>query len=50
MQRSDIAEGTSNYPSKPTNANIRTIPLTELFDTQVGLSDHTMGIGAAVGL
>jgi pseudaminic acid synthase len=40
---------TSNYPSSPENTNMRTIPhLCELFNTEVGLSDHTMGIGAAV--
>lgn len=37
---------TSNYPSTPENSNIRTIPhLKQLFDCEVGLSDHTMGIG-----
>lgn len=37
---------TSNYPATPTNSNIRTIPhLRELFQCEVGLSDHTMGIG-----
>ncbi len=40
---------TSNYPSSPENTNLRTIPhLHQLFGTEVGLSDHTMGIGAAV--
>ena len=40
---------TSTYPAKPTNTNIRTIPhLRELFDCEVGLSDHTMGVGVAV--
>ena len=40
---------TSNYPSSPENTNLRTIPhLRELFNIEVGLSDHTMGIGAAV--
>ncbi|MBS1633510.1 MAG: pseudaminic acid synthase [Bacteroidetes bacterium] len=37
---------TSNYPSTPINSNVRTIPhLRELFNCEVGLSDHTMGIG-----
>jgi pseudaminic acid synthase len=37
---------TSNYPASPQNSNIRTIPhLRELFNCEVGLSDHTMGIG-----
>lgn len=40
---------TSTYPSTPENTNIRTIPhLRELFGCEVGLSDHTMGCGAAV--
>lgn len=40
---------TSAYPATPANANLRTIPhLRELFDCQVGLSDHTMGVGVAV--
>ena len=40
---------TSTYPSTPENTNILTIPhMRDLFDVQVGLSDHTMGIGAAV--
>jgi pseudaminic acid synthase len=45
---------TSTYPSSPINTNIRTIPhMRELFSCEVGLSDHTMGVGvsvAAVGL
>lgn len=40
---------TSTYPATPENTNLRTIPhLRELFDCQVGLSDHTLGVGAAV--
>lgn len=40
---------TSNYPATPTNTNIRTIPhLQELFGCEVGLSDHTMGVGVSV--
>jgi pseudaminic acid synthase len=40
---------TSTYPATPLNTNLRTIPhLRELFACQVGLSDHTMGMGAAV--
>ena len=40
---------TSTYPATPENTNIRTIPhLRELFDCEVGLSDHTMGVGVAV--
>ncbi|MFD2520276.1 pseudaminic acid synthase [Emticicia soli] len=37
---------TSNYPASPENSNVRTIPhLRDLFQCEVGLSDHTMGIG-----
>jgi N-acetylneuraminate synthase len=40
---------TSTYPATPDNTNIRTIPhLRELFGCEVGLSDHTMGVGVAV--
>ena len=40
---------TSTYPASPVNTNIRTIPhLSDLFGVQVGLSDHTMGVGVAV--
>jgi pseudaminic acid synthase len=40
---------TSTYPSSPENTNLNTIPhLRDLFGTEVGLSDHTMGIGVAV--
>jgi pseudaminic acid synthase len=40
---------TSSYPASPENANILTIPhLRDLFDVQVGISDHTLGIGVAV--
>jgi len=40
---------TSSYPSNPENSNILTIPyLKKIFGCEVGLSDHTLGIGAAV--
>lgn len=40
---------TSTYPATPENTNILTIPhMRDLFDVQVGLSDHTMGCGVAV--
>jgi N-acetylneuraminate synthase len=40
---------TSNYPASPTSSNLATIPfLRATFDCEVGLSDHTLGIGAAV--
>lgn len=40
---------TSSYPATPAGSNLRTLPhLKDLFDCAVGLSDHTIGIGAAV--
>lgn len=40
---------TSTYPASPENTNLLTIPhLQQLFNCIVGLSDHTMGIGASV--
>ena len=40
---------TSTYPATAANTNILTIPhLRELFDCEVGLSDHTMGVGVSV--
>ena len=40
---------TSSYPAPPLKTNNRTIPhMKSLFDCEVGLSDHTLGIGAAV--
>ncbi|TPE43246.1 pseudaminic acid synthase [Pontibacter mangrovi] len=40
---------TSTYPATPENTNLVTIPhMRELYGVQVGLSDHTMGVGAAV--
>ncbi|MDA8228547.1 MAG: pseudaminic acid synthase [Desulfitobacterium hafniense] len=40
---------TSTYPASPDNTNIVTIPhMKDLFGCQIGLSDHTMGIGVAV--
>jgi len=40
---------TSSYPATPENTNLRTIPhMRELFGVQVGLSDHTLGIGVAL--
>jgi N-acetylneuraminate synthase len=40
---------TSTYPATPDSSNLATIPhMAALFGCQVGLSDHTMGIGAAV--
>lgn len=40
---------TSTYPAKPTDSNVLTIPhLRQAFRCEVGLSDHTMGVGVAV--
>ena len=40
---------TSSYPATPEGTNLMTIPhMKELFHCRVGLSDHTLGIGAAV--
>jgi pseudaminic acid synthase len=40
---------TSTYPASPDDSNILTIPhLRALFQCEVGLSDHTMGVGVAV--
>ncbi|QXI30082.1 pseudaminic acid synthase [Pseudomonas vanderleydeniana] len=40
---------TSTYPASPLNSHIRTIAhLQQLFGCQVGLSDHSMGVGVAV--
>jgi len=45
-----ILKCTSTYPATPENTNIRTIPnMAETFGCAVGLSDHTMGTGVAVG-
>ena len=40
---------TSTYPASPENSNLLTIPyLRERYGCEVGLSDHTLGIGVAV--
>lgn len=40
---------TSTYPATPENTHIRTIPnMRDTFGCEVGLSDHTMGVGVAV--
>ena len=40
---------TSTYPATPENTNILTIPhLRQLFDCEIGLSDHSMGVGVSV--
>ncbi|EWT01142.1 N-acetylneuraminate synthase [Intrasporangium oryzae NRRL B-24470] len=40
---------TASYPADPASSNLRGIPvMADAFGVPVGLSDHTMGIGAAV--
>ena len=40
---------TTSYPATPDKSHIRTIPhMRDLFNVQVGLSDHTLGVGVAV--
>ena len=40
---------TSNYPASPKDSNILTLPdMRKRFRCQVGLSDHTLGLGSAV--
>ncbi len=40
---------TSSYPAMPENSNIRTIPhMRKRFDCEIGLSDHSLGVGVAV--
>lgn len=40
---------TSTYPATPSDTNLLTIPhMRALFGCEVGLSDHTLGIGASV--
>ena len=40
---------TSSYPATPSSSNLASIPhLQKIFDCEVGLSDHTLGIGAAI--
>lgn len=40
---------TSTYPATPENSNVLTIPhLRAMYGCEVGLSDHTMGVGASI--
>ncbi len=40
---------TSTYPATPESSNLMTIPhMQDMFGTQVGLSDHSLGVGVAV--
>lgn len=48
-QRLILLKCTSTYPATAKNTNILTIPhMRELFGCEVGLSDHTIGIGVSV--
>ncbi len=40
---------TSQYPANPKNSNILTIPnMKKIFGCEIGISDHTLGIGASI--
>ena len=40
---------TSTYPATPEDSNVTTIPhMKQMFGCEVGLSDHTMGVGVSV--
>lgn len=40
---------TSSYPASPAQSNLMTIPhMADLFKCQIGLSDHTLGVGVSV--
>lgn len=40
---------TSTYPASPNDSNLLTIPhMRDLFNCEIGLSDHTMGVGVAI--
>ena len=44
-----LLQCTSSYPSPPKNSNISTIlDMRKKFNCEVGLSDHTMGIGVSI--
>jgi len=44
-----ILKCTSSYPANPKDSNVLTIPyLRKLFGCEIGLSDHTIGIGASM--
>ena len=44
-----LLQCTSAYPAKPEDANVLTVRnMRETFGCEVGLSDHTMGVGVAI--
>ena len=43
-----ILKCTSNYPASPSNTNISSIrAMRDIFNCEVGISDHTLGIGVS---
>lgn len=49
VQNYMLLKCTTSYPATPESTNILTIPhLRDLFGCEVGLSDHTFGIGVAI--
>ena len=49
LEKFVLLKCTSNYPASPKNSNILTLPhMRKLFNCEVGLSDHTMGIGSSI--
>ena len=48
-QQLALLKCTSDYPADPSDSNLRTIPhMRQVFECQIGLSDHTLGIGVAI--
>ncbi len=44
-----LLKSTSSYPASPKESNLLTIPhMRKMFGVQAGISDHTLGIGAAL--
>jgi pseudaminic acid synthase len=44
-----LLKTTSSYPASPAQTNLETIrELRKVFDCEVGLSDHTLGVGVAI--
>lgn len=44
-----IMKCTSQYPADPRNSNVLTVPyMKKIFGCEVGLSDHTLGVGASL--
>jgi N-acetylneuraminate synthase len=44
-----VLKTTSSYPASPEHSNLMTmVEMAKIFDVNVGISDHTLGIGASV--